>query len=339
MEINWPGEKLLIKLCETVGNKGIGSLLKPWQMRREGAAAAEIKRLNSLMLAQTKNEVADIQTGKKVLLPGGKLADAAVLAGSDGATASRVAIINELEAIVKANLQNEAFRKEVSVAKAVLYAEQELAHDTEEPSAAEVSDDWLLRWRDNASAISSEELQMLWGKVLAGEIKSPGAFSLRTLEFLRNISASEARLIEKIAPFVIHGAIVCTEDKNLGISDIKFDQLLELQELGIVIGVEGTGLSLKFKRAPNQESFAVALLSHERVLLIKNSDKESVLELPVIALTSLGKQVLAIGKYSANEKNLRHVGQWVKEQNYSVELAEVSYINSTPTTITSKEML
>ena len=36
--------------------------------------------------------------------------------------------------------------------------------------------------------MSSEELQTLWGRTLAGEIKSPGSYSLRTLDFLKNLS-------------------------------------------------------------------------------------------------------------------------------------------------------
>ena len=47
--------------------------------------------------------------------------------------------------------------------------------------------------------MSSEELQTLWGRVLAGEIKSPGTFSLRTLEFLKNTSHEEALKIAKLA--------------------------------------------------------------------------------------------------------------------------------------------
>ena len=49
-----PGEKLLIKLWETIADKGIGSLLKPWQMRREGRAAIGVCREELLALAQAE---------------------------------------------------------------------------------------------------------------------------------------------------------------------------------------------------------------------------------------------------------------------------------------------
>lgn len=37
-----PGEKLIIKLWETIADKGIGSLLKPWQIRREGVTVNQM---------------------------------------------------------------------------------------------------------------------------------------------------------------------------------------------------------------------------------------------------------------------------------------------------------
>ncbi len=38
-----PGEKLLIKLWETITEKGIGSLLSPWQTIRTGKARNEVR--------------------------------------------------------------------------------------------------------------------------------------------------------------------------------------------------------------------------------------------------------------------------------------------------------
>lgn len=320
MEFNWPGEKLLIKLCDTIAGKGVGLLLKPWQMRREGIAAAEIKRLNSLTLAQTKIEVADIQSGKKVLLPGGKLENAGVTAIDEGVLpTTRLAIIEELEEIVRANMLKEEFRKEVSVTKAVLYAEQELEQDTQDATDVPVSDDWLLRWRDSAAAVSSDELQALWGKVLAGEVKSPGAFSLRTLAFLRNISREDAVLIEKLAPYVIKNFVVRPPKNNELIGDLNFLDFLELQELGILSGVEALGMSTQL-RSSVQENFLQGLTSHGRVLLVRHSDVNCILQLPIYIVTRLGQEVLNLGWKRADETYLLKVGEMIKQMGFEVEI-------------------
>ncbi len=39
-----PGEKLLIKMWETLVERGIGGLLTPWQTIREGRAMNEVRR-------------------------------------------------------------------------------------------------------------------------------------------------------------------------------------------------------------------------------------------------------------------------------------------------------
>ena len=52
---------------------------------------------------------------------------------------------------------------------------------------------WTNRWVDGAQNVDSEELQRLWGKILAGQIKSPGQTSLRTLSILRDMTQKEAQ--------------------------------------------------------------------------------------------------------------------------------------------------
>lgn len=71
-------------------------------------------------------------------------------------------------------------------------------HAAEELKDKEVSDhnpdpDWIARFFDGAQDVSSEELQKLWGRILAGEVKSPGQTSLRTLSILRNMTQQEAQ--------------------------------------------------------------------------------------------------------------------------------------------------
>ncbi|MCY4287944.1 MAG: DUF2806 domain-containing protein [Aestuariivita sp.] len=72
----------------------------------------------------------------------------------------------------------------------MLAASGVLQDDPEEPPEKHVDDDWLIRWRMAAGQVSLEELQDLWGQVLAGEIKSPGTFLLRTWEFLKQMSTA-----------------------------------------------------------------------------------------------------------------------------------------------------
>ena len=41
------------------------------------------------------------------------------------------------------------------------------------------------------------EMQLIWAQLLAGEVAEPGTFSLRTLQLVRNLQESDARLFRK----------------------------------------------------------------------------------------------------------------------------------------------
>ena len=208
LSVNYPGEKLLICLWETVAGKGVSALVRPWQMRREGRALADVRREDALSLAQTEQDAEDIRSGRK----------------SFNASYQLVERHEQASPLVIARRNRDAreIRGEVNVSKALLSAEAALADDPQAPPARTVDDDWLFRWRDAASVVSSEELQTLWGRVLAGEIKSPGSFSLRTLDFLKNTSHEEALQIAKLAPFVLGGSHIFNDKKLLNFEGITF---------------------------------------------------------------------------------------------------------------------
>ena len=48
----------------------------------------------------------------------------------------------------------------------------------------ELDDDWLNVFERYAEDASTERMQRLWGRVLSGEVRKPGSYSMRTLRFL-----------------------------------------------------------------------------------------------------------------------------------------------------------
>lgn len=62
-----------------------------------------------------------------------------------------------------------------------------------------VDPDWSARFFDYIKNCSDETVKNLWAQILAGEIRTPGSFSLRTLDMLRNLSKSDAETIVKYA--------------------------------------------------------------------------------------------------------------------------------------------
>ena len=66
---------------------------------------------------------------------------------------------------------------------------------------------WTNRWVDGAQNVDSDELQKLWGKILAGQIKSPGQTSLRTLSILRDMTQQDAIDFSNLMRFRINDFI------------------------------------------------------------------------------------------------------------------------------------
>ena len=52
----------------------------------------------------------------------------------------------------------------------------------------EVNQDWFLKWMEISQGVSRENVQEILSKILSGEVKNSGSFSLRTLDILKNLN-------------------------------------------------------------------------------------------------------------------------------------------------------
>lgn len=68
--------------------------------------------------------------------------------------------------------------------------------------------DWLMRFFDAVGNISNDDLQRLWGKVLANEIARPKSCSLRTLDMVRNMPPEEAKTFSLLCRYVMQLSLI-----------------------------------------------------------------------------------------------------------------------------------
>ncbi|MEZ9765925.1 DUF2806 domain-containing protein [Vibrio splendidus] len=319
------GDKLIGKLWDTVARDGIGSLASPWQTRRQGRANADARRDELLLLAQTEVDVADIKSGRKTFTEDRKLIDLA-----QGNINTSLAELNHgrvepyftLENIgANAELRSKAtnMQEQINLTKTVLYAEEELENNNQEGSDQDVDPDWFVRWRDCAEKVSSEELQRLWAKALAGEIVAPGTYSLRTLEFIKNISQSEAHEISKLAPYVIKNMVykvACIDGAGM-----DFNYLLEMEDLGILSGVKGGGLEQTLSSIKD-DCYERAIFHNNKLLLCKHENASKKAKLNCYKVTKLGCEVLRLGVFPMDELYLEQIGMQIKPQGFEVIFAD-----------------
>ncbi|MCH8998516.1 MAG: DUF2806 domain-containing protein [Proteobacteria bacterium] len=232
-----------------------GGWLRPAQIIREGAARTEARRHNLLVLAQTERDIKDIRAGKKTLNKDRKLVSLPPPADhevkeqteADGSRDTAIASKVSLDQVsIISSVQHEVtihdLDRFLNLAKIILAAEEEVENTpNEEVSDDPMDNDWFTRWRDNAQDISSEMLQRLWARILAGELKRPGSYTIHTLDFLRRMSKEDAETITKIARFRIGNCIFSEAAEDLNKNGITFDTLIDLDDLGIIHGVQGFG--------------------------------------------------------------------------------------------------
>lgn len=320
--MEFPGEKLVIKLWETLAEKGVGTLLSPWQERRSGQTRVELRRREMLALAQTELDVVEIRAGRKVFGSDGVLR---IAGGGAAQPDGRIEPTFNAGHAISIERQAHAagvIRASVNVSRAAAFAEEQLAQDSMEPTPKQVDEDWLLRWRDYASKVSGEDLQRLWGSVLAGEVKAPGRSSFRTLEFLNHLSKEEAEEISKVAPFVVDNRIHRDQSEYMQAKGVGFNEFLFLQELGLLAGVEAASMTTTYSSALTSQ-YQQILISHGKALVFTHPDPNLKLAINVYLLTKLGEQIFGLGAFHADEGYLTSAAKSLAANQYTVLLGDV----------------
>lgn len=68
-------------------------------------------------------------------------------------------------------------------------------------SQGKVNEDWVYEFFDSCQNCSDENLQVIWAKILSGEIDEPGSFSRRALHTVKVMSAEEANLFTRYCSY------------------------------------------------------------------------------------------------------------------------------------------
>ena len=339
--MDFPGEKLVIKMWETLVDKGVGCLLQPWHEKRLGQIRNKIRSEEILMLADTERYVSEIKAGRAIYIEGSQIR---LIDSKNIKTESLVENDSALN-IPKLALRaieiekSEALRKEININKAILIAEDILAEDSQQPSNRKIEDDWLFSWRDYASNVSAVELQDLWGRILAGEIKSPGSYSLRALQFLKSLNKEEAEIISKVAQFVVDGAIYRKKIAFLEKKGIELSDLIFLQELGILSGVDKIGLTQTYISV-KQDKLQVTLRSNNKAIMLKHEDVNKSVTPSVYLVSAIGKQIFGINKFKSDEAYLAAIAKEYAKQGFKVFIGDLEKAtDSTEITSNIKEVI
>jgi len=102
----------------------------------------------------------------------------------------------------------------------------------------DISQNWFLRWRHEASMVTEEVMRDFLAKILVGEVQQPGRISLRTLDTVKNLDQKEFQTFIHLARFAVDERIP-QPDLNYVVPpdvDLPFDgkEIRLLQEAGLL---------------------------------------------------------------------------------------------------------
>lgn len=202
-------------------------------------------------------------------------------------------------------------------------ARKTVKHLRNEPSGEEnpsmPEEDWFNMFEQYAEHASSEKFQEIWARVLAGEIRKPRSFSLRTLRFISELDQEVAILVEKCFTAIVAGSYMV----NSSPKGRELSELLKLQELGLITGVSG----ILGQNYTLPENGRIAMSIGDRYVCI-TGEPGAVFRIPCIMQTQTGQEVYRILNKTLNRKYLSEfVDAIPKHKLHKIELGSLTRTN------------
>ena len=231
-------------------------------------------------------------------------------------------------------------REQINLDKTTAAAYEELERGpTSATPVADISEDFLNAFEREASQMSSEHMQRLFGKILAGEVKNPSAFSIKTVKQvaqLDNRAATSFRLLCSLVCSLRSGnhiwdARVVSFGTNAGSNSLQqyglsFDQLNVLQEYGLIISDYSSYVDLGCAILKNN-SLAIPLTYQKQQygLVPKVPTNEAVkFHVHGVGLSRTGKELLDVMDIEPNEAYTAALVTFFDSQGYEFKLINFS---------------
>lgn len=213
-------------------------------------------------------------------------------------------------------------RQEKNIENVIYNAAEELSHQQDVPAEEPIDDDWITRFFNVVKDISAEDMQIIWGKILAGEVCKPGSFSLRTLEAIKNISENEAKTFQRALSLVIRTiansrSFIYSSNDILSKYGVSYSDILLLDECGLLnsSGLINQYITIK----PGTDT---CVYNKEYLILLSNRDSEKPAEISfgIYSLTKVAEDLLQILVPSTAKDYLIDVAEDISKNNKEKEV-------------------
>lgn len=301
----------VLKLCET---------LKGWWSK-----VGETERIPRIAEARSQEMQIMAATMNRLGLPPQKIeyADGKVcLQSADTSVVADEANAETLHQVARA--LNVQIRRQQNAEIIVSRAAKRLESETTVADAS-VDEDWIARFFRIAEDITTEQMQELWSRVLAGEVKRPGSFSLRTLDVLRNMSQAEAQVFRRVSQYALrksgsvfllmkHSGEFLLQTFGITVLDLTF-----LRELNLISPAD-----LSFNLTFTLENPVVPFVCGHTAILVQGRPGRSLSGFRILRYTETGVQLLELlDKVPADMAYVRAVGSVFRNKEVTVKFGKI----------------
>lgn len=196
-----------------------------------------------------------------------------------------------------------------------------------ECSSEPVSPDWMTRFFNSVEDVSDEDMQKIWSKVLAGEIKQPRTYSFRTMETLKNLSKYEAEMFQKIAPYVINmdGKLFITAKTDiLQKYGVFYSEIMRLDECGLI----NSGGLVTLNQKVSEAEYCTLYNQSKIVMIYGLSSAKEKISIGEFGLTSAGRELFNILDKTSNDEYLYEFVEKTVKDNIKKIKAVIYQINA-----------
>lgn len=260
---------------------GIGSVAGTWIARWKARAEADVTRIKAEGEADALLTRAESQKQAMELITDAQLKAKNALDDTRISIKSKIDMQEEIHSRII--FQEE--KRQSNIQSVLLSAAEELGEKSVEQT--EIDHDWTARFFADVMDVSSVEMQRIWGKILAGEVESPGQTSLKTLSILKQLSQREAQLFQNAAKFITQDFILNDSMYTKDIPEFPTDpEFMLLSHYGLV--QIGSSLSMVLN-AENNENL---IFDKNQVFRIhREAESKHELTIPCHSLSSSGTEL------------------------------------------------
>ena len=230
-----------------------------------------------------------------------------------------MAVLNAKQTIKK--LRNQSKIADIAVANA--------SEGTDFSEQSGVNEEWFDRFMDSAGFVSAEEVQLIWGKILAKEFENPGSTPSNMIRILSEITPTYAQAFRKICSMktIIIGVddtgnpqnatqrVIVPYSQNEEVLDemgLTFNMLNELETFGLIKFDALNGYA-----TVGFEQKLVLLYANGKTIAINEHEKNAV---PIgnVMLTSSGECLMNITPTDTISDYGKMIEKYVRNNNTKI---------------------